>query len=551
LALSSLARKNNELLLRVREEKKRINFSLTPEELVIRQNCENSFATFIKEFWCVVEGENEFFDNWHIDVIAKNLEDALNGKIQYLVINIPFRCMKSLICNVFYPAWLWVKKPHSKIFCLTGDKELAHRDSVKCRRLLQSEKFQRFWSNKFRFNTDVNTNSRYSNDKGGERMIKSIGGNSIGHGGHFIIIDDINRQDDIIYKTKRDLVNNKLESAVLNRKDNTTSGVIIMIMQRLHEEDAANLLLSKNLPGTVHLMLPMMYDPDRACPDDPRRIKGELLWPSRFPLSYVKQLITTLRTELNISSQLQQCPTAGSGHVFRREWFKIWKEESIPTCTAILQSWDTALSTSIDACESACTTWGIFQTLDGSYNIILLNCWTGKLEQPNLRKMIVNAARNYHAKDHYDTRGGRPVDLVIIEEAYNGKALIQDLKTSGIPIFGFSPRWHGLQGHASETSKLARASLASITAEQGLIWLPERNGELLPFAKKVLDSLLACPTGKHQDICDSFSQAMIEIRNRELVYITNEQPEHSKDDWPNDPRLPEYMGHMFSYAQQV
>lgn len=551
MAITSQDRKNNELLLQVREERARINFSLTDDEKYRRAHCEQSLYAFIKEFWYVVEGENDFFDNWHIEVIANHLEDAYNGKIQYLVINIPFRCMKSLICNVFFPAWLWVVRPHSKIFCLTGDKELAHRDSVKCRRLLLSEPFQRFWSGKFRFNKDVNTNSRYSNNKGGERMIKSIGGNSIGHGGHFIIIDDINRQDDIIYKTRRDLTNNKLESAVLNRRDNTTSGVIIMIMQRLHEEDAANMLLKKNLPGTVHLMLPMEYEKERACKADPRRIDGQLLWPTRFPADYVQQLKTTLRTELNISSQLQQNPTVGTGHVFRKEWFKFWDEPSIPNCELIIQSWDTALSTTLDACESACTTWGIFRTLSGALNIILLNCWTGKLNQPDLRNMIINSSRNYYARDHNDNRGGRPVDLVLIEEAYNGRALIEDLRPSGIPVFGFNPRYHGLQGHAHETSKLARANLASILVEQGLVWLPTRDGQLLGFANKVLKALLACPTGAFQDIVDSFSQCMIEIRKRELIYLPQERPQDQFIEWQKDPRFADYMGHMNTYANQI
>ena len=276
------------------------NIVLTDEELETRQKCEESLHFFIQTFWHAVEGEHQFFDNWHIRDISRHLQATIEGKIRYLVINIPFRCMKSLICNVFFPAWVWIKNPHKKIFCLTGDKDLSLRDSVKCKRILESELFQKFWSDNFKFRTDVNTNSRYANNKGGERLIKSIGGNAIGHGGDINIFDDINRADDIIYKTLRDRTSARLHS-IFVRQDSTTSSVTIMIMQRVHEEDAAQLLLDMKLPGTVHLMLPMEYEPERHCKTialadgekvwgDPRKVKGELLWPTRMPRTYVNEL---------------------------------------------------------------------------------------------------------------------------------------------------------------------------------------------------------------------------------------------------------------------
>jgi hypothetical protein len=530
---------------------------LSEEEQEIKRKCEESLYFFIQTFWSTVEGEHEYFDNWHIRDISRHLQATIEGKIRYLVINIPFRCMKSLMCNVFFPAWVWIRNPHKKIFCLTGDKDLSLRDSVKCKRVLQSALFQRLWGSNFKFNSDVNTNSRYSNNKGGERIIKSIGGNAVGHGGDINIFDDINRADDIIYKTLRDRTRARLYS-IFVRQDSTTSSVTIMIMQRLHEEDAAQLLLDMKLPGTVHLMLPMEYDLSRACSTislaenepiwrDPRVEQNELLWPSRMPRGYINELKVMLGTEYNRSSQLQQLPTAEAGNIFRAEWFNIWNEDRVPSCDFILQSWDTAISTNIAACLSACTTWGIFRKLNGSYNIILLGLWTGQLEQPDLRKMIVNLARNYRAKDIYDTRAasGMASDMVLIEDAFNGKGLIQDLKSSGLPIFPFSPRFHGLQGHSHETSKIARARLASTLVEQGLVWLPAVNGVLLSYAERVRKALLGCPTTKDQDIVDTISQAFIEIKRRELVYLPREEPVSEGIDWKNDPRLLEFMApHM-------
>ena len=554
-ANNSLQRKTQNLMAEIKSKLEVATVKLTDEDLAVKKECEESLHAFIKRFWHIIEGGNTFSDNWHIRDITLHLQAAYEGRIRYLVINIPFRCMKSLICNVFFPAWLWTNKPNSKVFCLTGDKELALRDSVKCRRLMQCAEYQKLWGSEFTFNKDVNTNSRYSNNKGGERMIKSISGNAVGHGGHFNIIDDINRQQDIIYKTLRDRTNAFLESSILVRQDNTTSGVTIMIMQRLHEEDGANLLLSKNLPGTVHLMLPMEFDPSRACTTipltdgapawkDPRTKDHELLWPARFPRHYVDELKKILRTSYNISSQLQQLPTAESGTYFKRDWFRIWAEERTPKLDFVMQSWDTAVSTEIDACLSACTTWGLFRTMNGAYNVILLNCWTGRLEQPDLRRMIIQHARNYHSKGPEDGRSGPKADMVLIEEAFTGKGLIQDLKPSGIPVFAFNPRHHGLPGHQNETSKNARARLASVLVEQGIVWLPSKDGILLSFAERVLKAALACPVGKDQDIIDTMSQAFIEMRKREMIYVPDENPANQSYDWRNDPNLLSYMGNM-------
>lgn len=557
MSFSSLARQNSVLLKTSEDYLRKKNAVLTLEEIILKQQCEDSLYTFIKTFWPYVEGEHKFFDNWHIDCIARHLQATLEGKIRYLIINIPFRCMKSLICNVFFPAWVWTKMPYKKIFCLAGDKDLSLRDSVKCKRILESDLFQKFWGNSFKFNRDINTNSRYSNNRGGERLIKSIGGNAVGHGGDINIFDDINRADDIIYKTLRDRTRARLYS-IFVRQDSTTSSCTIMIMQRLHEEDAAQLLLDMNLPKTVHLMLPMEFDPLRACQTislspgelpwkDPRIKDKELLWPSRMPQSYVQELKVMLGTEYNRSSQLQQLPTAEAGNIFKDDWFNIWHEDRAPSCEFVLQSWDTAISTSLDACESAVTTWGIFRKLDGTFNIILLNAWSGKLEQPDLRRMIIQCARNYHTKGPDDNKGGPAVDMVLIEEALHGKGMISDLRPSGIPVFGFNPKYTGTGTRSDEKVKIARARFASTLVEAGLVWLPARDGLLLPFADKVLKALLGCPTTKAMDIVDSASQALIEIRRRELIFMPYEEPQVDAHDWKNDPELYKYMSPNLTY----
>jgi phage terminase large subunit-like protein len=483
-SISSMLNSMKETMFSIRHDYELRSNKISPEDEIIRKSCEESLYNFVKHAWNQVEGENPYSDNWHIKAICDHLEACVDGRIKFLNINIPPRCMKSLICNIFFPAWVWLKRPSAKIFCLSGSHKLAVRDSVKCRSLMQSVWYQNLWGNVFAFNKDVNTKERYSNNKGGEKLVKSILGSSIGEGGHFLIIDDGNSQQDITSKTTRDRTNEIVDSSFLIRQDNTERAVVINIQQRLHWEDLTAHLLEKNLPGSVHLMLPMEYEPHRACVTiplkgmkekwhDPRTKKDELLWPSRFTPDHVARLKIFFGSPYNIASQLQQLPAPESGNIFQKEWFKVWKQGYMPRMDMVIQSWDTALSIGINACESALTTWGIFTDDNFKKNIMFMNSWHGRLEQPDLRKMIKKCARNYYTMTFEGLdRGGPEADIVLIEEASGGLAMIQDLRSSGLPIFGFNPRHHKLPNFAHMTNKADRARLASIVVEQGLVWLP-------------------------------------------------------------------------------
>lgn len=518
---------------------------LPPEDQQIKDECESSLYNFVRHSWFLVEGENPYSDNWHIRALCDHLEACVDGKIKFLNINIPPRCMKSLLCNIFFPAWIWIKRPHAKIFCLSGSHKLAVRDSVKCRRLMQSSWFQNFWGDRVQFSTDVNTKERYANTRGGEKLVKSIQGSSIGEGGHFLIIDDGNMQQDITSKTTRDRTKEIVDSSFCIRQDNTDKAVLINIQQRLHEEDLTAHFLEKKLEGSVHLMLPMEFDPSRKCVtiplkgmttpwEDPRQAENDLLWPTRFNRKHVERLKVFFGTPYNIASQLQQLPAPPSGNIFRREWFHIWRENRLPPLDMVIQSWDTALSIDVGACNSALTTWGLFE-VNGRKNIILLNSWQGKLEQPELRRMVKKSALNYFTMSPNEPdRSGAAADVVLIEEASGGLALIQDLRSSGLPIYGFNPRHHGLSNYKHMTNKPDRARLASTLVEQGLVWFPQSPrdpAKLVSFAHALMESCIACPTGKNQDLIDSMSQAFIYIRKKGLLFPRGEEPNQVAPDW--------------------
>lgn len=526
--------------------------SLTAEELTHKALMVSSLHAFILEFWDEVMGDIEFMDNWHIKAICDHLQACCEGKIKIMIINIAPRCMKSLIISVFFPAWLWTHNPSSKFFNLSGTFSLAVRDNIRCRRLIQSKKYQKYWSDVYSLHKDANTSTRYENTKGGQKIIKSVYGNPIGEGGDFLVVDDPNVSQDIYSEVTRNRTNDIISSSFGIRSDSPASkiGALIIIQQRLHPFDVTGYMLGLGLKGIVHLMLPMEFEPNRRAItidldgsgkpwQDPRTTEGELLWPQRFSKEYVDdRLKKFLKTSANINCQLQQNPLSMEGDIFKKEWFKLWTNEYSLDLKYVIQSWDTAISTSEEACDSACTTWGIFQAPGGKNQILLLNCLLVKLAHVELRKFIIKCANNYmiSGADAPYREGPKP-DLILIEKAANGQALLDDLRSANLPLMGFDPKNHGLKNELGNnaTSKIGRAHLVSSLIEQGLVYLAPG----IP-AQRFLQAALTFPRGG-KDIVDSMSQAFITIIKRRMVYYTGEQPEEPLPNWREYNQQQQYM----------
>ena len=133
-------------------------------------------------------------DGYHIGAIAEHLQAVVDGQITRLLISMPPRHGKSLITSVAFPAWVWAQSHNSTpsqlgvsfLYASYADK-LSLRDSVRCRRLIESPWYQSLWSQRFQLFFDQNTKSRYGNTSGGERLVTSIGAGVTGEGGNCFV----------------------------------------------------------------------------------------------------------------------------------------------------------------------------------------------------------------------------------------------------------------------------------------------------------------------------------------------------------------------------
>ena len=296
--------------------------------------------------WSTVEGDRRFVDNWHVGTMCDHLEAVNLGQIRRLLINVPPRHQKSLTCNVFWPAWTWMQPgnlplqgPQVRFLCATHTKPLTLRDSVKCRAVIESDIYQRRWSDRVRFSKDQNAKHRYSNTASGERLCASVGGKVIGEGGDIDIIDDPQDPSSLDAEGGRERTLDWWRYEMSTRLNDPSYGAFVAIMQRLHQQDFSGFVLDSG--DWVHLCLPARFETDHPhrSVHDIRQRDGELLWPQFATEEFIDQQEKELGS-YGFAGQFQQRPAPRSGGMFdRTNWGYV---DAVPAGGETVRGWDLA-----------------------------------------------------------------------------------------------------------------------------------------------------------------------------------------------------------------
>jgi predicted phage terminase large subunit-like protein len=290
---------------------------------IVARDPELALKDFIAGAWHVVEPATRFVPGWHIDAISDHLEAASVGAIRNLIINMPPRHMKSLCVSVFWPMWEWSYAPHTRYLFSSYAEKLAIRDSLKCRRIIDSAWYQRRYREIFQLTSDQNQKTRFENDRTGYRIATSVGGTGTGEGGDRIVVDDPHNAKERRSDVTREAALAWWDETMSTRGNDPETVVRVIVMQRLHEKDLTGHILAKEM-GYDHLVLPAEYDGRKKATSigwsDPRTKEGELLWPQRFTRHSINQLKTELGSYA-AAAQLQQLPAPAKGAIFNRANF--------------------------------------------------------------------------------------------------------------------------------------------------------------------------------------------------------------------------------------
>src|SRR5580704_2591354 len=291
-----------------------------------REYATRSLREFVRQAWQVVEPFTPFVPGWHIDAITDHLEAVTRGDIRNLLINVPPRHMKSLLVSVFWPAWEWILHPERRWLHSSYASSLSIRDSVKCRRLIESPWYRARWGYAFSLTGDQNAKMRFDNDRSGYRLSTSVGGSVTGEGGDRIVCDDPHKVDEVESDAVRKTAIDWWDVAMSTRVNDPKTSAMVIVMQRCHQRDLSGHLLEKG--NFEHLRLPAEFEEPKCVTSigwsDPREQPGELLWPERFGPKEIADLKVSLGSYA-AAGQLQQRPSPAGGGIIKRWWFKFWQ----------------------------------------------------------------------------------------------------------------------------------------------------------------------------------------------------------------------------------
>lgn len=300
---------------------------LTPTDLVNAERvyCERTLSHFVRRAWHVLEPATPYVHGWHIDAICEHLEAITYGHIKNLLINVPPRHAKSLLCAVFWPAWTWTMWPATRWLFASYAQQLATRDSLKTRRLVLSNWYQEKWWHRVRLADDQAAKVRFENTKTGYRIATATGAMGTGEGGDIAAVDDPHSAQGASSAAHREATLIWWDETMSTRLNNPTTGAKLIIMQRLHEKDLSGHVLEQG--GYEHLCLPAEFEPTRKSYtvigwEDPRTQEGELLWPERMGDAELAQKRKELGS-YGYAGQFQQRPTPRGGGMIQANKLQI------------------------------------------------------------------------------------------------------------------------------------------------------------------------------------------------------------------------------------
>ena len=473
-----------------------------------RRAASASLYEFVRQAWPVVEPGVPFIASWHIEVICEHLEAITAGELRKLLINIPPRHSKSTIVSVMFPMWEWLTQPEQKYLCASYSGTLSIRDNLKARRLVQSPWYQERWGHLFVLAGDQNAKQRFENDKTGYRLATSVGGTATGEGGSRLLLDDPHSAQDAQSDTMRETALEWFDVVWSTRLNDPKRDAMITIMQRLHERDVSGHIL-EDIGGWEHLMIPAEWDGVKRKtvlgPYDPRTKVGELICPERFGEAEIRDLKQLLGT-YGTAGQLQQDPQPAEGGILKTKHIQLWPHDKpLPAFEYILQSYDCAFTEKSSGDPTACSVYGVF-THDSKRQVMVIDAWDEHLSYPDLRNKAISGWQTEYGGDRPFSRPRRP-DRVLVEAKASGQSLLQDLRLARVPAIGYNP------GNAD---KVSRAHQAAPTLELDMVWVLESKhnpGHPVSWVKEFLKQLSKFPVAEHDDYVDTFTQAIIYLKN--------------------------------------
>jgi predicted phage terminase large subunit-like protein len=442
---------------------------LTNEEKVLKVMCENDLLFFTRYIFKENTRRN-FTVSPHFVLIANKLMDVINGKVKRLIINIPPRYGKTELAVKNFIAYGLAINPQSKFIHISYSDDLALDNSSQAKEYVESDAFQKFWQMKLK--KDAQGKKKWFNEEGGGVYATASGGAITGFGAGVsdsntfsgaIIIDDPLKPDDAISEVKRKSVNERYNSTIRSRVNDSNTPIIV-IMQRLHEEDLSGFLLNGGSGEEwEHLCLPALDENNKP------------LYPEKHSFEELEQIRQANR--YNFAGQYMQQPAPEEGGEWRKEWFQIIDKKEVPINSL---RWELFIDGAYTK-NTANDPTGFQIGAKWGNNYVIYSSIDKYLEMPELLKFIPNHIEASDIKVH----------LTLVEPKASGKSLQQMIRsTTGINIAEIKTDF-------VNNSKIENARICSSFIEGGRVYLIKGS-----WNQNFLNQVGTFPNAKHDEHID-------------------------------------------------
>lgn len=495
---------------------------------VEREKCEKDHLFFTRRFFMPRMGF-KFSVNWHHVYIAWIIDEVIAGRIANVVINVPPGAGKTELMTNLIPRGIALN-PRSRFLYLSFSQSLVDDVSATARNIVKSSEFQALWQVDIATDTDSKANWKTNVDgfNAGHVYAASMGGQVTGRRAGTlddgftgaIILDDPLKPEDAFSFTARDKANRKLLNTVNSRKAKSNTPIIV-IMQRLHEDDPTGFIMDGNMPSQWTLVsIPALID-DNYIAELPEHIRVLIPTDSdkddqgRFSYWQQKEsLLSLLELEkggsdksgqqvsrYTFASQYMQSPIVMGGDIIKSANFLRWSV--IPDLQYRVIYADTAQKTGERNDYSVFQCWG----MGNDNHIYLLDQIRGKWEAPELRRQAIDFWHKHLGA--FDIHGSRLIKMRVEDKA-SGTGLIQDIQASGgIPV----------EGIERNKDKLTRVMDVVSYIEAKLVHIPEYAPWVSDFTREC-DSFTADDTHTHDDqidpMCDAISDMLGQVRDMSI-----------------------------------
>lgn len=501
---------------------------------------QGGLLSFVRYFWHILEPGTTFTDGWILEAIIEHLEAVTFGEITNLLINVPPGCCKSLLTNVFWPAWEWgpMAMSHVRYVTFSYSSSNTERDNQRFGDLLASAEYQAMYP---KVSIRQNGMTMVSNYKHGWKLASSVTGSVTGKRGNRAICDDLNNVKESESQAVMEETNRWFRESLSSRLNSMETDAKVVIAQRVAEGDVSGEILTLGLPY-CHLSIAMefVWSADENGEPyatqigwvDPRwrptadECEGELAWPERFS----EKSVVALKKELGpyaTASQLQQTPEARGGGIIKRDWWqpgeKYMRNGKFPALTYVVASLDGAYTEKEENDPSALTIWGIFEEEQGYNRAMLIHAWRKRLQFSGPKVPILPGEH-----ESVWIRRAQPHWGLIEWVAYSCKRfqcdkLLIEAKATGISAAQSLRNSHGREGWGIELiepqgDKVARAIAVQPSWSQEMIYAPDRE-----WADLVIDEMAVFPKGRYKDLTDSSTQAIKHLRDTGLLRSDEER----------------------------